>query len=40
MGDALETMRAAGIQDVWSSDSVSHPSNAFPLAKVLAAAVG
>ncbi|MGE0624145.1 MAG: ribose-phosphate diphosphokinase [Pseudomonadales bacterium] len=39
VGDALEIMRRAGIGEVWSSDSVTHASNAFPLAATLAAAV-
>lgn len=36
---ALEEMRAAGITEVISTDSVSHPSNAVPLDGLLAAAV-
>jgi len=39
VGDALETLQAAGVGEVWSSDSVAHPSNAFPLAPVLADAL-
>ncbi len=38
-GDALEVMRAAGIGEVWSSDSIAHDSNAFTLAPLLAAAL-
>jgi ribose-phosphate pyrophosphokinase len=38
--DALETLMAAGVTEVWSSDSVTHASNAFPLAGELAAALG
>jgi len=39
VGDALQTLKAAGAGEVWSSDSVVHPTNAFPLAPALAAAV-
>lgn len=39
VGDALAVMRGAGIAEVWSSDSVTHPSNAFPLARTLASAI-
>jgi ribose-phosphate pyrophosphokinase len=39
VGDALETLEAAGVGEVWSSDSVVHPSNAFPLAPVIAEAL-
>lgn len=39
VGDAFETLREAGVADIWSSDSVPHPSNAFPLAVLLAEAV-
>ena len=38
-GDALAVLRAAGVSEVWSSDSIAHPSNAFSLAPALAAAV-
>lgn len=38
-GDALETISAAGVKEVWSSDSVTHRSNAFPLAPLLAASI-
>jgi ribose-phosphate pyrophosphokinase len=38
-GDALDTLKAAGVKDIWSSDSVTHPSNAFALASLLAGAV-
>jgi ribose-phosphate pyrophosphokinase len=40
IGDALETLMRAGVSSVWSSDSVTHASNSFPLAPALAAAVG
>jgi ribose-phosphate pyrophosphokinase len=38
--DALTVMRDAGIREIWSSDSVAHPTNAFPLAATLAEAFG
>ena len=38
-GDALDTLKAVGVKDIWSSDSVTHPSNAFALASMLAGAV-
>jgi ribose-phosphate pyrophosphokinase len=39
VGDALETLMAAGVAEVWSSDSIPHSSNAFALAPDLAGAV-
>jgi len=39
VGDALELLKAAGVKEIWSSDSVPHPSNAFALASDLAGAV-
>jgi ribose-phosphate pyrophosphokinase len=39
VGDALKTLEASGVTEIWSSDSVSHESNAFALAPALAAAV-
>jgi ribose-phosphate pyrophosphokinase len=39
-GDAMATLLDAGVDEVWSSDSISHPSNRFSLAPALAAAVG
>jgi ribose-phosphate pyrophosphokinase len=36
VGDALERLLAAGAEQVWSTDSVSHPTNAAPLATLLA----
>jgi ribose-phosphate pyrophosphokinase len=39
VGDALETLTAAGVSQVWSSDSIPHASNAFALAADLAGAV-
>ena len=37
--DALAVMQAAGIQSVWSTDSIPHPSNTIPLAGLLARAL-
>jgi ribose-phosphate pyrophosphokinase len=39
VGDALETLMAAGVAELWSSDSIPHSSNAFALAPDLAAAI-
>ncbi|WP_334155460.1 ribose-phosphate diphosphokinase [Tepidimonas sp.] len=39
VGDALAVMKAAGVGEVWSTDSVPHASNAVPLAPLLAAAL-
>lgn len=39
VGDALDALRSAGIGRVWSTDCVPHPSNAIPVAPLLAAAV-
>ncbi|HEB57317.1 MAG TPA: ribose-phosphate diphosphokinase [Gammaproteobacteria bacterium] len=36
---AVEKLRAAGIQQIWSSDSISHSSNVIPLAPLLAEAL-
>ena len=36
VGDALEILMAAGVSEVWSSDSIPHSSNAFALAQDLA----
>jgi ribose-phosphate pyrophosphokinase len=38
--DALTVMHDAGIREIWSSDSVTHPTNAFPLAATLAETFG
>jgi ribose-phosphate pyrophosphokinase len=38
-GDALQDLEGAGVGEIWSSDSVPHPSNAFALAPLLAEAV-
>ncbi|MEO7246540.1 MAG: ribose-phosphate diphosphokinase [Rubrivivax sp.] len=37
--DALDVVRAAGVRDVWSSDSVPHASNAIGVAPLIAAAL-
>ena len=39
VGDALTALKQAGVGEIWSSDSVAHPTNAFPLAPLLAAAL-
>ncbi len=39
VGDAIETMRAAGVREIWSSDAIAHPSNRIALAPLLAAAL-
>ena len=39
VGDALAVLEDAGVGEIWSSDSVTHPSNAFALASVLAHAI-
>ena len=39
VGDALAQVRAAGVREVWSTDSVPHASNAIPIAPMLAAAL-
>jgi ribose-phosphate pyrophosphokinase len=38
-GDALAHLQAAGVDEVWSSDSVPHASNRIPLAPLLADAL-
>ena len=40
VGDALAVMQAAGVGEVWSTDSVPHDSNAVPLAPLLAGLAG
>jgi ribose-phosphate pyrophosphokinase len=37
--DALQRLYAAGVDRVWSCDSIPHPSNAIPLAPLLAGAL-
>ncbi len=39
VGDALVQLKKAGVDKVWSTDSVSHPSNRIELASLLAEAV-
>lgn len=39
VGDALAAMQAAGVGEVWSTDSVPHASNVVPLAPLLAPAL-
>jgi ribose-phosphate pyrophosphokinase len=38
-GEAARLMHEAGIENIWSSDSVTHPSNAVSLTPLLAAAL-
>jgi ribose-phosphate pyrophosphokinase len=38
-GDALQVMQAAGVGEVWSTDCIAHPSNAVPMAPLLAQAL-
>lgn len=38
-GDALDVIRAAGVGEVWSTDCISHASNAIAMAPYLAQAV-
>jgi len=37
--DALDVVKAAGVREVWSTDSVTHPSNAVSVAPMLARAM-
>ena len=37
--DAMDVIRAAGIEHIWSTDSVIHASNAVPLAPMMADSV-
>lgn len=37
--DATPQLRAAGVDQIWSSDSIGHASNAVPLAALLAGAI-
>ncbi len=39
MGDSLAQLKAAGVDQVWSTDSVPHPSNCIELAWLLASSV-
>jgi len=38
-GDAIERLKAAGVREIWSTDSIPHPSNVITLAPLLAAAL-
>jgi ribose-phosphate pyrophosphokinase len=37
--DAFDTIRAAGVGEVWSTDTIAHPTNAVSLAAPLASAL-
>lgn len=39
VGDALDSLRATGVRRVWSSDSITHPTNAIRLAPLIANAL-
>jgi ribose-phosphate pyrophosphokinase len=39
VGEAIDVLRRAGIGNVWSTDSVTHATNAIPLAGLLATAL-
>jgi ribose-phosphate pyrophosphokinase len=36
VGDALATLAAAGVREVWSTDSIAHPSNRIAVAPLIA----
>lgn len=38
-GDAIDHLRQCGVDRIWSTDSIPHPTSAIPLAGMLAAAV-
>ena len=38
-GDALQVMQAAGVAHIWSTDCITHASNAVPMAPLLALAL-
>jgi ribose-phosphate pyrophosphokinase len=38
-GDALDVIRASGVQDVWSTDCIPHASNAISMANPIAHAL-
>ena len=40
VGDAVERLRDLGVGHIWSTDSITHPSNAIALAPLLADALG
>jgi ribose-phosphate pyrophosphokinase len=39
VGDALDALQAAGVHDVWSSDTVPHASNRVSVVELLAGAL-
>jgi ribose-phosphate pyrophosphokinase len=39
VGDALDVLAAAGVREIWSTDSVAHPSNRIRLAPLIADAL-
>ena len=39
-GDALVQLERAGVQHIWSTDSIPHQSNCIPLAGLMAAPLG
>lgn len=39
MGDALAQLYQAGMDNIWTTDSIAHPTNAIPLAELLAGAI-
>ncbi|GAB4483664.1 MAG: ribose-phosphate pyrophosphokinase [Burkholderiaceae bacterium] len=39
VGDALATLAAAGVREVWSTDSIAHPSNRIAVAPLIAQAL-
>jgi ribose-phosphate pyrophosphokinase len=39
VGDAVARLQAMGVANIWSSDSLTHPSNRIPLATLLARAL-
>ena len=38
-GDALQVIKAAGVNEIWSTDCIAHPSNAVSMAPAIAAAL-
>lgn len=39
VGEALEALRAAGVEPIWSADTIPHPTNAVSVAPLIAEAV-
>ena len=39
VGDAVDHLKSAGVDRIWSTDSVTHATNAIPLAGLLASAL-